>query len=202
MSASSSRSGRTGWTCGPRAGGRSGETSGVPGLRGALQAPRARRTSATCSSGTASPIAARRSRPTACSRATASPLPRRAGRPVRALRHVARCRCCAFLSRTTSSSRRDASARSAPTWRTGSSTRTLYRAVAGSRGAHPGARPGGVDVEPLDDGDAASRPAPARRAVRPAAVLRRGPRPTRCSHRSSSGCAAFVRRCSRIRSRR
>ena len=64
------------------------------------------------------------------------------------------------------------------------------------------ARPGGVDVEPLDD---ETRPVVQQllgRAVRPAAVLRLGRAGPACSRRSSSGCAASGRRFSPIRSRR
>ena len=77
----------------------------------------------------------------------------------------------------------------------------LYRAVDG-REVRIMARPGGVDVEPLDD---VTRPVVEQLLGAPFeldAVLRVGRAATRCSRRSSSGCAASGRRSRPTRSRR
>ena len=126
------------------------------------------------SSATATPTAAQPSQRSACSRATVSPrYLDEQGIALRAVRDPARRCCCAFLSRTTSSSRPGAFAPSAPTSRTGSSTERSTAPSAGVRCASSRG-PGGVDVEPLDDETRPVVAAAARRAVRPAAVLRVG----------------------------
>ncbi len=69
----------------------------------------------------------------------------------------------------------------------------LYRAVDG-REVRIMARPGGVDVEPLDG---VTQPVVEQllgAAVRPGTVLRLGRTAMPCSHRSSSACAATGRR--------
>ncbi len=79
--------------------------------------------------------------------------------------------CCACRSRTTSRSRRSASARSGPTSRT-SGTRALCTASSGGAQVRIESRPGGVRVEPLDAETRPGRPQAARRRVRARRLLR------------------------------
>ena len=140
----------------------------VPGLRRPLQAPLApRRPPARLRRRRlVGPLRVARLRPRVRARPASRAYLDEQGVPYEPFETLLRCRCCAFLSRTTSSSRPAASARSAADLANRLVDGALYRAV-GGREVRIAAAPGGVDVEPLDEETRPVVAAAARRAVRP-----------------------------------
>ena len=122
------------------------------------------------------------------------------GSSLRAVRHARRCRCCAFLTRTTSSSPRPVPASSGRTWRTAWSTVcSTEPSTAGRCGSPP--RPAGSRSSRSTRRRArSSSTCSARRSTSTRSTP--GRRATPCSRRSRTASAGSGRRCSRIRSRR